>query len=84
MKILIIVAALTVSGAGAALAQTLSLPAAKVPAGVGDAGSKVRAAHDAAVASCEQMWDRGTHMSTQEWSRACRRVQNRLKLLDVR
>ena len=29
-------------------------------------------------------WDRGTHMGAQEWARACRRVRNHPKLLDVR
>lgn len=35
--------------------------------------------HAAAVADCEQMWDRGTHMTKQEWARTCRRVQDRLQ-----
>lgn len=43
-----------------------------------------RAAHEAAVTDCEQMWDRGTHMTKQDWSHACRRVQNRLQQLDAK
>jgi len=39
---------------------------------------------NAAVADCEGMWDRGTHMSKKEWSGACRRVQDRLQLLELR
>jgi hypothetical protein len=31
-------------------------------------------AYDAAIADCEAMWDRGTHMTRKEWSRACRRA----------
>jgi hypothetical protein len=31
-----------------------------------------------ALASCLAQWDKGTHMSRQEWNRACRRVANRL------
>lgn len=69
-------------GAGA-FAHTASAPTIKVPADLTEAETK-RRAHVAAVRNCEQMWDRGTHMSAQEWARACRRVQNRLKLLDLR
>lgn len=43
-----------------------------------------KSAHDAAVENCEQTWDRGTHMTKQEWSRTCRRVQNRLQQLHVK
>jgi hypothetical protein len=41
-------------------------------------------AHEAAIADCERMWDRGTHMTTRDWSQACRRVQNRLLQLEPR
>ena len=37
-----------------------------------------------AVADCEQMWDRGTHMSRKEWSQTCRRVQTRLQNLEIK
>ena len=40
--------------------------------------------HEAAVADCEGMWDRGTHMTKKEWSHTCRRVQNRLRQIEVR
>lgn len=32
-----------------------------------------------ALASCLAMWEPATHMSRQEWARACRRVADRLK-----
>jgi hypothetical protein len=38
--------------------------------------------HEKAIADCEGIWDRGTHMTMQEWSRTCRRVQTRLQGLD--
>ncbi len=41
-------------------------------------------AHEAAIASCEAMWDRATHMTRAEWSRTCRRVQDRLRQLELR
>ena len=31
--------------------------------------------------SCLNMWDAGTHMSKGEWARACKRVENRLDVL---
>lgn len=37
-----------------------------------------------AVKDCEQMWDRDTHMTKKEWSTTCRRVQNRLRNLEVK
>ena len=37
-----------------------------------------------ALASCLAQWDKGTHMSRQEWSRACRRVADRLQNLNVK
>ena len=39
--------------------------------------------YDIAVADCMQMWDSGTHMTKQEWSRSCKRVQTRLDNLNV-
>ena len=39
--------------------------------------------YDRAVADCMQMWDAGTHMTKQEWSRSCRRVQTRLDNLNL-
>jgi len=40
------------------------------------------AMHERAVADCERIWDAGTHMTKQEWSRTCRRVQTRLQRID--
>jgi hypothetical protein len=37
----------------------------------------------ARVADCMRMWDFGTHMTKQEWSRTCTRVQDRLENLDL-
>jgi hypothetical protein len=43
-----------------------------------------RGAHETAITECEQMWDRGTHMTKRDWSQTCRRVQDRLQQLEVR
>jgi hypothetical protein len=61
-------------GAGATFAQ--------VPATTSSILSPLRL-HDSGVGDCIQMWDSGTHMTKQEWSHACRRVQTRLDNLDV-
>jgi hypothetical protein len=34
---------------------------------------------DEALASCLALWDPATHMSKQEWARACKRVAERLR-----
>jgi hypothetical protein len=72
--------------AGMASAQTEVRPPREL---VGAAASKAtekseRAARERAVADCESIWDAGTHMTRQEWSRTCRRVQNRLNQVDAR
>jgi hypothetical protein len=69
------------------------LAAAEMPVGkVAPSGAKVpgkpsaneAAIREQAVADCEGFWDRGTHMTKQEWSRTCRRVQGRLERLNVK
>jgi hypothetical protein len=39
--------------------------------------------HDSAVAACKEMWDAGTHMTKQQWSNTCKRIQTRLDNLGV-
>jgi len=65
----------------------------EIPAGEAKAASAEAAAkrsadaiamEERAIGDCERTWDSGTHMSKQDWSRTCRRVQLRLKRLDVR
>jgi hypothetical protein len=36
------------------------------------------------LASCLAMWEPATHMSRQEWARACRRVDDRLRTITVK
>ena len=36
------------------------------------------------LTSCLQLWESATHMSRQEWERACRRVDQRLKNVTLR
>jgi len=37
-----------------------------------------------ALASCLAQWEKSTHMTKQEWGRACRRVADRLRNLTVK
>lgn len=86
MQFKVIALLILAPSAGAALAQGAA-PAPNAPASVATATSVEvgkQKAHAAAIADCEAMWDRGTHMTRKEWSRTCRRVQNRLRQLDLR
>jgi hypothetical protein len=82
--------------ANVSLAQTTAQPPAAAEAKVtqntappdraqpaGKTRASKRPANDA-LASCLAQWDKGTHMSRQEWNRACRRVANRLHNLNVK
>ena len=66
--------------AGAALSQT----APKDPTTTTSVEADKEKAYAAAIANCEDMWDRDTHMTRKEWSRTCRRVQARLKQVERR
>jgi hypothetical protein len=39
--------------------------------------------HDRAVAACKELWDAGTHMTKQQWSNTCKRIQTRLDNLGI-
>ena len=70
--------------AGVALAEVVAPPR---PAGVTPSAAEIaskRAAMETAIADCESMWDRGTHMTKKDWSRTCRRVQDRIQQLELR
>jgi hypothetical protein len=66
------VAALSQTGHAAPTATVASVEAGK------------QKAYAAAIADCEDMWDRGTHMTRKDWSRTCQRVQIRLQQLELR
>jgi hypothetical protein len=74
----------------AALAQTGVLPSAAPSSGAAKSTAKspgVAAGKNAVndeYADCMQLWDKGTHMTKQEWSRTCRRVQNRLNQVQMK
>jgi len=80
----ILAATMVCLSASIAFAEVVAPPR---PAGVApssaEAASK-RSALETAVADCERVWDRGTHMTKKEWSQTCRRVQDRLQLLEMK
>ncbi len=71
-------------GTGAALAQAAPGAPSVSQAKAASADAAKAKEHAAAIASCEAMWDRATHMTRKEWARTCRRVQTRLQQLELR
>jgi hypothetical protein len=67
--------------AGAALSQTAPTDLGTTAKPIEDAKHE---AYAAAIANCERLWDRDTHMTKKEWSSTCRRVQARLKRMEWR
>ena len=84
MRNITLAAALFCSSASIAFAEVPVMP--RPPSGSRSLAVEPtkQSAHETAVADCELMWDRGTHMSKREWSQTCRRVQNRLQQLELR
>jgi hypothetical protein len=83
MRSLIIAALLLGAGSGHVLAEVAvptrppgssPLPASK---------ATLKRENDQAITNCVQMWDRGTHMTKQQWLRTCQRVQGRLQNLQI-
>jgi hypothetical protein len=67
--------------AGAASGQAVRAAPSAAATSTEDSKDKEYAA---AIANCEGMWDRGTRMTREQWSRTCRRVQARLKQMELR
>ena len=84
MDAIIIATIVLCLSAGVASAEVVGVPRPDGAARSLAAESSKRTAHEAAVADCEGMWDRSTHMTKREWSQTCRRVQNRLRQIEVR
>jgi hypothetical protein len=76
----VVVAWFSASTAFAEVAAAPQLPRVTSPAEAASQRSRL----EAGIADCERMWDRGTHMTKKEWSRTCRRVQNRIQQFEQR
>jgi hypothetical protein len=94
MRILIAASLALAANAGATLAQTSSVPpgpastppghpASAKPATPAEAARAAKVAADEVIAECMRLWDKGTHMTKQEWGSTCRRIQSRLENLKV-
>jgi hypothetical protein len=81
--VIALVATMVCLSAGVAVAEVAPRPPANTGPSSAEAASK-RSSPEAAIADCERMWDRGTHMTKKEWSRTCRRVQNRIQQFEQR
>lgn len=75
MRILIAMSLVLAGNIGSTLAQTGSV---KPAAGAVQAGKT-----EDPMAECMRLWDKGTHMTKQEWTVTCRRIQSRLENLKV-
>ena len=84
MREIILAAAIFCSSASLAFAEVPATP--RPPDGSRPLAVEPikQSAHEAAIGDCEQMWDRGTHMTKRDWSQTCRRVQDRLQQLELR
>lgn len=67
-----------------ATADQKAAQSGKMPTGRQDPKATKGGATRDALASCLSQWEKSTHMSRQEWGRACRRVANRLQNLQVK
>jgi hypothetical protein len=84
MRLLMSVALVLAVTAGFAMAQAASPRQPAVKLSAKEEALARDKAHEAAVTDCEEMWDRGTHMSKQDWSRTCRRVQDRFRRYELK
>jgi hypothetical protein len=76
------------AGAGSPDGDPTSLshrpPSAAAPRSAAEAvADPAQNLHDRAVAACKELWDAGTHMTKQQWSNTCKRIQTRLDNLGV-
>ena len=83
----IVTSLVLVLSAGAALAQVGAIkpaPAASAkPATPAEAARAAKVAAAEVIAECMRLWDKGTHMSKQEWANTCQRIQTRLENLNI-
>jgi hypothetical protein len=84
MRDIILAAAIFCSSASIACAEVPVTPLSPAGSRSLTVEQTKQSAHETAIGDCEQMWDRGTHMSKREWSQTCRRVQDRLQQLELR
>lgn len=84
MRSLATTALMLVTGGGYVFAEVAVPPRPAAGGAFSFRTSAAKSAHEAAVANCVQMWDRGTHMTQQQWLQTCKRVQNRPQQLQTK
>jgi hypothetical protein len=84
MRFLIITALLLFAGGLDVFAEIPVQPRPSADSALPAQKATDKSAHESAVANCVEMWDRGTHMTKQQWLRTCRRVQDRLQNLQIK
>ena len=75
MRLIIVLLAMSLS---AEIARSQVLPAPAKP--LSESALVLQDAKE--LADCEGRWEAATHMTKRQWSQTCRRVLDRLRLLD--
>jgi hypothetical protein len=94
MRILVAASLALAASVGATLAQTSSAPSGPTstppgqaapakPTTPAEAARAAKVAANEVMAECMRLWDKGTHMTKQEWASTCQRIQSRLENLKV-
>lgn len=78
---LIIALLVLVLAAPQALSQAFSAPATTRGEPQSESALVLKDAKE--LADCESRWEAATHMTRKQWSQTCRRVLDRLRLLDL-
>jgi hypothetical protein len=73
-----------VLGQGTGGAPSGAAPSNPTPSAPLSSNRTGKNALDQEYADCMQLWDAKTHMSKQEWSRTCRRIQSRLDQVQIK
>jgi hypothetical protein len=84
MRTIIVTATAFCLSAGIAFAEVAVVPKPIANPRASAMEPTKQSAHETAITDCEGMWDSGTHMTKRDWSQTCRRVQDRLKQLELR
>ena len=92
MRVILTTTLMLALGGGVALGQAPSGGASSGGAPSPGANSSAQSrdnrtgknAADEEYADCMRLWDQATHMTKQEWSRTCRRVQSRLDQVQIK
>jgi hypothetical protein len=86
MRFLIVVASLALLAGGSpapAQTDTQSKSAPGASTSSISTPAQATASPNSAMADCMHLWDKGTHMTKEQWARTCKRIQTRLDNLKI-